>query len=58
MYGLASDERGIAWLEVSAMSNYRNYDFKEAIESFNRMFEVLKHEKLGILLLSSSFLFL
>lgn len=39
MYGLVRDESNIAWLEVSAMSNYRNHDFKEAIESFDRMFE-------------------
>ena len=48
MYGLVRDERGIAWLEVSAMSNYRNHDFKEAIESFDRMFEVLGAQKLDI----------
>ncbi|ACP54026.1 Unknown (plasmid) [Rickettsia africae ESF-5] len=48
MYGLVRDERNITWLEVAGTSHYRNHDFKEAIESFDRMFEVLKHEKLGI----------
>lgn len=49
MYGLASDARDIAWLEIAGTSNYRNYDYKEAIESFDRMFEVLlRHEKLDI----------
>ncbi len=43
MYGLASDARDIAWLEIAGISNYHNYDYKEAIESFNLMFDELEH---------------
>lgn len=48
MYGLARDERNITWLEVVAISKYHNHDFKDAIESFDRMFEVLVAQELGI----------
>lgn len=43
MYGLTRDARDIAWLEIAGMSNYRNYDYKEAIESFDLMFDELEH---------------
>lgn len=43
MYGLARDARDIAWLEIAGISNYRNYDYKEAIESFDLMFDELEH---------------
>ena len=48
MYGLVIDERNITWLEVAGISNYRNHDFKEAVESFDRMFEILNQSRLDI----------
>lgn len=43
MNGLVGDARDIAWLEMAGTSNYRNYDYKEAIESFDLMFDELEH---------------
>lgn len=43
MNGLVGDARDIAWLEIAGTSNYRNYDYKEAIESFDLMFDELEH---------------
>ncbi|MGU9986767.1 MULTISPECIES: hypothetical protein [unclassified Rickettsia] len=48
MYGLEGDARDIAWLEIAGMSKYRNYDYKEAIESFDVMFDELSKIKLDI----------
>ncbi len=34
MYRLVREARDIAWLEIAGMSNYRNYDYKEARADF------------------------
>ncbi|MGI4753263.1 MAG: hypothetical protein ACRYE8_06025 [Janthinobacterium lividum] len=43
MYELEGDARDIAWLEIAGISNYRNYDYKEALESFDLMFDEVEH---------------
>lgn len=48
MYRLVRDEGDITWLEVSAISNYRNHDYKKALESFDSMFEILKKTRLDV----------